>query len=349
MKKNEDHIHFLQDLLNNQDLNSSDLKTLFKIYNSEKGNAEIKDLLEEKWSDFQNIDSAKVDSRKILSGIKDSIQQKQQLSDSRLKTLYQWTSAAAAVVLVTLFVSTAFFFDVRLKNKDQVVLHEITAPNGEIKKFDLPDGTKIWLNPGSSLIYSENMTKEKIRDVRLLGQAFFEVAKDSKHPFILQLGDIGLRVVGTSFNASNFKDDSRIEIALKSGQVKLFEGSYQETTDFTQLKPGQLAKYDKGKNGFKISAVDILKYTSWIDGVLIFQDDLMSDVFKRLGRWYNVKIIVKDPLINNYLYTATIKNESIEQILKLLEYTSRVKYEIIKNTDDQTYESTILIKNKNTN
>lgn len=349
MKKNESHIPLLKDLLKNLDSNSSDLKTLFKLYNSEKGNAEIKDLLEEKWSNFQNDDSMEVDSRKILTSINNFIRKKQQFSNFRVKYFYKWTNAAAAIVLVALLVSTVFIFDVRLKNNDLSVLYEVSAPNGRIKKFDLPDGTKVWLNPGSFLIYSDKMTKDEIRDVRLWGQAFFEVAKDSIHPFILQLGDIGLKVVGTSFNASNYKDDPRIEVALKTGQVNLFEGSYNEAADFVKLMPGQLAKYDKGSNGFKIKEVDIQKYTSWMDGVLIFRDDLMSDVFRRLERWYDVKIIVNDLKINNYVYTATIKNESIEQILKLLEYTSQVKCEIIKNNDIQAYKPTILIKTKITN
>ena len=347
MKKKENHISLLQDLLNNQDLNSSDLKMLFKLYNSEKENAEIKNLLEKKWSKHHDSTLIQIDSSKILSNINASIYKNRHISDSKLKVFYQWSTAVAATLLVALLVSAVFFFDVRWENNDVFVLNEISASNGKMKNFELPDGTQVWLNPGSSMVYSENMTKEKIRDVRLLGQAFFEVAKDARHPFVLQLGDIGLKVIGTSFNATNYKDDPNVEVVLQTGQVNLFEGSYADATNFTKLTPGQLASYQKGNKGFKIKEVDVQKYTSWMGGVLMFRDDLMSDVFRCLERWYDVKIIVNDPKINNYLYTATIKNESLEQILKLLEYTSKVSYEIIKSNDNQNHSCMILIKNKN--
>ncbi|WP_423128246.1 FecR family protein [Gaoshiqia sp. Z1-71] len=222
------------------------------------------------------------------------------------------------------------------------------APEGKIKRVELPDGTLVWLNPGSSIIFSEKLTKEEIRDVRLWGQAYFDVAPDDKHPFVLQLGDVGLKVIGTSFNASNYKDDQQIEIALKEGYVGLFEGQYNDASIFRSLKPGQVAKYIKGEAGFQITESDINKYTSWMDGILIFRDDLMSDVFRRLERWYDVKIIVDDPQINHYLYTATIKNENLTQILNLLEFTSDLTCEIVNNNSSRAYKPTILIKTKNT-
>jgi len=349
MENDEIQITLLQKFLNKEELDTEELKMLFKQYNSEKGNAEIEDFLEKYWSRYQEPDSPEVNSENILSKIKVSILNKQYRSDHKLKVIYQWTTAAAAVLLSAILITGAFFLDIRLKQDQVTDLTEVNAPGGKIENFYLPDGTHVWLNPGSSLIYSGDMDNEKIRDVRLWGQAFFEVTKDAKHPFILQLGDIGVKVTGTSFNASNYKDDPHVEVVLKTGQVNLFRGFYQDATDFVKLIPGQMAKYEKGNARFEVQKVDVEKYTAWMNGILMFRDDLMSDVFRQLERWYHVKIIVENPKINTYLYTATIKNESLEQILKLLEYTSQLNCEMIRGSDPLTGKQTILITSKNIN
>ena len=328
-------------------MDTSDMKLLFKLYNSEKGHAEIKDYLDEYWSGYSENDSIEVDSFKILREINAAIQDDRHHAISKSKVFFQWTTAAAAAILVAVLVSASLFFDITLKNKEvTIALNEVIAPAGHLKDFYLPDGTRVWLNPGSSLIYSGHMMEEKIRDVRLWGQAYFEVAKDQDNPFVLQMGDIGLKVTGTSFNASNYKDDPQIEIVLKTGEVRLFEGAYTDAERFTRLEPGQIAHFQKGSHGFQIEKTDILKYTSWTQGILMFRDDRMADVFKRMERWYNVKIVVEDPRINNYLYTATIKNESLEKILQLIEYTSHLECELIKSNNPESTKPTILITTK---
>ena len=347
MENDEKQMTLLQKFLNKEELDTEELKMLFKQYNSEKGNAEIEDFLEKYWFRYQEPDWQEVNSEKILSEINASIRDKQYRSVHQLKVIYQWTTVAAAVFLAAILTAGSFFLDIRLKQDQVADLTEVNAPGGKVENFYLPDGTHVWLNPGSSLIYSGDMENEKIRDVRLWGQAFFEVAKDKKHPFILQLGDIGLKVTGTSFNASNYKDDPHVEVVLKTGQINLFRGFYQDATDFVKLTPGQMAKYKKGDTHFEVQQVDVEKYTAWMNGILMFRDDLMSDVFRQLERWYDVKIIVHDQKINNYLYTATIQNESLEQILKLLEYTSQLKCKMIKNNNSETLKPTVLITTKN--
>ena len=338
----------LTNFLKNKELDDVGLKKLFRLYNSKKGNAEIKKLMDKSWPVFRDDDCPEIDSVKIYAEINTAIYNRQLLKDRKIKLFYQWTTAVAAALVIGLLIAATFFLDIRIKNNLITPLTEVVAPQGKITNCILPDDTKVWLNPGSSLVYSENMTNDKIRDVRLWGQAFFEVAKDKKHPFILQLGDIGLKVTGTSFNASNYKDDLHIDVVLKTGHVSLFRGTYTSDADFVNLNPEEMVKYEKRKNKFIIQHVDVQKYISWKDGILMFRDDRMSEVFRRLERWYNVKIIVGDPQINNYLYTATIKNENLEQILKLLGYTSRLKCEMIVNDHNQASKPTFLI-NKNTN
>jgi ferric-dicitrate binding protein FerR (iron transport regulator) len=344
MKKDDRHISLLQDFLNKRKMNASDLKWLFSLYNSEKGHSEIKQSLDEYWPENTEY-PGEIDSLKIYSKISQAIQSDRNLSLKQSKRFYQWAAAVAAVLLLALLLSAGLFFEIRPKNSEAfAVLNEVIAPAGYLKKFQLPDGTAGWVNPGSSFTYSKNMMHEKIRDVRLWGQAYFEVEKNTENPFVLQLGDVGLKVTGTSFNASNYQDDSHIEVVLNTGQVKLYEGAYSNAENFVQMKPGQIARYKKGSKGFEIDQVNVTDYTSWTNGFLVFRDELMSKVFKQMERWYNVKIIVEDPKINNYRYTATIKNESLEKILQLVEYTSHLDCEFVKQTRNNDTKPIIRVR-----
>ena len=138
-----------------------------------------------------------------------------------------------------------------------------------------------------------------------------------------------------------------IEVALQSGRIKLFEGSRALPGKEVILDPDHLARYVRGEDGFTIEKTDVKQYTSWIDGILIFRDDPMKEVFRRLERWYGVKIEVLDPSVNEFIYTATIKNESLEQILKLIEYTSPVKCSIVRD-QDRSITKIFIQKNKKT-
>ena len=349
MENNKKHIGLLQKFFNREDLCSEELKMLFRLFNSAKGNAEIRDLWDSRRLQPSGADLENIDSKKIFSEIKSAIRYKQYQRDHKFKRLYRWASSVAAILLSAILIGGILFLDIKIKGNGITNLTEISAPEGKIRRIQLDDGTSVWMNPGSSLIYSSAFGQKKIRDVRLWGQAFFEVAKDEEHPFILQLGDIGVKVTGTSFNASNYKDDSQVEVVLKTGHVNLFRGYYNDAEKFVTLEPGQMAEYNKGNARFTVREVDVDKYTAWMNGMLIFRDDLMSEVFRQLERWYNIKIVVTDPQINNYLYTATIKNESLAQILKLLEYTSRLKCKIIKNNPAEKRKQTILISAKMTN
>ncbi len=332
MIPDEKHIELLQDLLAGKEMDPSSLKLLFKFYNSEKGHSIIGNLLSERWPGYQWDNTTEVDSLKIWNDVNKSIQADAYRRISRSVALYKWVAGIAAVLFIALLTTTLVFFELKPQGRNMAaVLNEVIAPAGYIKDFRLPDGTRVWLNPGSSLTYSENMMNEGIRDVRLWGQAYFDVAPGKENPFILQLGDVGLKVTGTSFNARNYKDDTNIEIVLKTGEVKLFEGFYADAVKFTLLQAGEMARFTKGTHEFKIEKTNVDKYISWTQGILMFRDNHLSEVFKQMERWYNVRILVEDPEINNYLFTATIKNEKLDRILRLIEYTSNLECKPIKS------------------
>lgn len=336
----------LRRLFAKEALTDTELKALYQSLNRQDQLPGLNDEIDKIWLDNDFDQNQKPDSNKVLRNIQVQISPKRNLRSTTGIRFYKWGFAAAASILLVVMLTVPMFFELKQKNDDASLLTEITAPNGQIKEVELPDGTKIWLNPGSSVTYPLDLAKRNIRNVRLSGQAFFQVAKNAKHPFILEMGDIGLKVLGTSFNVSNYKEDPTIAIALKEGKIILFEGTYENAVQFTELTPGQLARYTKGRPGFSIEKTDVSRLTSWLNGELIFRDEPMENVFRQLERWYNVRILVDDPAINNYLFTATIKTENLDKILDLIEFTSKLDCKYIDNNGFQAYKPTILIKNK---
>ncbi len=311
-------------------LSAQELKKLFVWLNSEKGNRELEQLLDDCWQSYAAGNENSINSAKILETIRIRIHRRKNTEIRR--KIGQWLPYAAAILVIGLMVTSLQFYTIKPRVKNEaVLLYEYKSLAREPKKVVLPDGSKIVLFPGSSLVVPENFEKAPVRNAKLEGEAFFEIAPDTRQPFVLNMGGIGLKVVGTRFNVSNYPDDAHVNVALESGKVQLFQGSWSSHAGEIPLEPGFVASYTRGKDGYTIEETDVSRYTSWVNGVLMFRDDPMKEVFRKLERWYGVDIEVLDPSINEYIYTATIKNENLEQILKLVEYTSPVECRIVKD------------------
>jgi len=261
--------------------------------------------------------------------------------------LFYWQRIAAVLLLPLLIVGAIYFSLDRNISNNAVVWQTITTPPGVKSQVQLPDGTRVWLNSGSSLRYPSSFSGNS-RDVEITGEAFFEVVKDEKHPFIIDLGKIGIEVVGTEFNVINYDREKQTEIILASGKVRLFDKKENIRRIITEMEPGQQAVYLKAGNELSLKYVDTEKYISWINGRLIFKDDPMDEVIRKLDRWFNVEIEMGDPEIAQYIYTATFQNETIEQILNLLKRTSPIEYTIIpgRRFDDASFEKQKIILKK---
>jgi len=208
----------------------------------------------------------------------------------------------------------------------------------------LPDGTKVWLNSDSKLSYPVSFARDE-RNVKLEGEAFFDVAKDKKHPFFVDLGEIGIEVTGTTFNAINYREEEQTEVVLTSGEVKIIEQNDNKKLLITEMRPGQMAVYKKDNQRLSLQDVDAEKYTSWIEGRMIFRDDVMQEVVKKLGRRYHVEIKIADPEIAGYVYTASFKDETIGQIMELLKKTSPIEYSMLpmRRLGDGSFEKQKII------
>lgn len=309
-------------------ITDGELKSLFVWLNSEKGNFEYEMLSNKKWlsGEFERVEH--IDSATLFSRIEARMQDKKLLG--RKLFLIRLRNAAAIFILGLLFPLTYFTVLNPQHSNTQTVYLKESLSNEKVRKTTLPDGTNVWLMSGSTITYPSSFSGDKIRKVEITGEAFFEVSKDLSRPFVLSLGEIGLTVIGTSFNVKNYEDEVQIDVVLKTGKVNIFKGEYKLDNQLVHMVPGQMVSYDKSNPEFFLREVDVDKHTSWINGTLLFHNDPLEEVLKKLARWYNVVIEINDQKVSDYPFTATIKNENLEQVVDLLRFSTPFDYSISK-------------------
>lgn len=201
----------------------------------------------------------------------------------------------------------------------------IETPGGGQYRVNLPDGTRVWLNAASSLTYP-TVFAATIREVKLIGEGYFEVAKDKSRPFIVNSNELAVRVLGTHFNISNYQTDQVSMVSLLEGSVKVALGDKSRI-----LIPGQQACHEKAGEQLTIRPVNIATVASWKDDLFVFEDEPLTQVMNKIARWYNVSLVYEslDPKLS---FTGTIpRNSKISVVLKQLEATGNVKFKIIGN------------------
>lgn len=217
------------------------------------------------------------------------------------------------------------------KNKLKKVLYNtLTIPYGKRFTLKLSDGTKVNLNAGSSLRYPVKFIEGQNRQVYVeTGEAYFNVTKDAKHPFIVSNNNVNVRVLGTQFNISSYPEDINVSTVLVEGSVSLYNSDdIYKSENATLLKPGYLADWNKNNKSIKIEKVDIDVYTAWVNGKIILKHVKFGDVIKKLERHYDVKINNKNKSLEEELITATFDIETIEQVLEVIKVLYPIDYKI---------------------
>lgn len=210
---------------------------------------------------------------------------------------------------------------------DKLVYNTLNIPHG--KQFDLvlSDGTQVKLNSGSSIKYPVQFLPGNNRKVFLMGEAYFEVAKDTEHPFIVNVDDMEVQVLGTQFNLSYYPEDGEITTVLVEGSVELYkDGANRDTNTTTLLRPGQRAEWRKSENKMSVHPVDTEIYTAWKEGYLLFKAATFSKIKTKLERHFNITIEDNSKFMEDLVYTATFKEETIEEILNAFKEDTPFKY-----------------------
>jgi len=256
----------------------------------------------------------------------------------------------AAVLFIPLLIASSWLLYNKERNQDHsttFVTQEITCPPGMRSQVILPDGSKVWLNSESTIKFRIPFS-EDIRKVDLIGEAFFDITKNPKQPFIVKSANVGVKVYGTRFNYKAYQEDKNIEVILEEGSVGLTvneERMYKKT----RLIPGDHAVIAKVNNAVDIKNENIDKYIAWHTGKLVFENTPMREVALMLERWYGIEVIVQNAEIMDYSFTTTFDNESLFEVIELIELSSpiRIKYipaTIAKENNPQTRSKVFIYK-----
>ena len=213
------------------------------------------------------------------------------------------------------------------EDQNKLVYNTLNIPFGRQFDLVLSDGTKVKLNSGSSIKYPVRFLKGQDRKVFLKGEAYFDVTTDKAHPFIVNADEMNIRVLGTQFNLSFYPEDEDISTVLVEGAVVLYkEGADINTNTSSQLVPGQMAEWNKINNTMTVKEVDTNIYTAWKDGYLLFKASPFYSIRSKLERHFNITIEDRSGRLDNQIYTATFRNETIEEILEAFKEDTHFEY-----------------------
>ncbi len=286
----------------------------------------LDELMQQHW---EGIEQEKFEQNDLsLQQLKEKIWSKISNIEDKQKRLVDWKTylvRIAAVLFLPLLISSVYLFYLLNQNNlmdGQSAMQQVFATPGSRVHFILPDKSEVWLNSGSTLEYPVDFNTKKQRKVKLNGQGYFNVSHDKKHPFIVETGELNIKVLGTSFDVSTYTNDQFISSTLEEGSIELLDSQGKE---IVRLDPGQKAMLDKETHKLSIEKIDTRLTTSWKDGKLIFKNTPLNEVAKQMERWFNCSIHVSPELLSSdILYTATIQNETLGEVLKMIELSTSV-------------------------
>jgi transmembrane sensor len=240
-------------------------------------------------------------------------------------------TAIAASIIILLLLTLGYHYNSEIivnQNNDSKELMANTMINtitskGVKSEVVLPDGSLVVLNVDSKLTYPKTFN-DTIRIVSLIGEAFFDIQHDSTRPFIVDVNEIQIKVLGTTFNVKSYSEDQKIETTLLTGKVEVLKDN--ETPIL--LEPSQKAVFDKLEHKLQIEEVNSTNIIAWKNGKLVFKNTALRDIAIDLERKYNKKIIINSKHLQDYEYTGTFDNLTINEILNLLAISSPIKYVI---------------------
>ncbi|TGV02584.1 FecR family protein [Flavivirga rizhaonensis] len=198
---------------------------------------------------------------------------------------------------------------------NDLVYNVLSVPYGKKFELVLSDGSHVFLNSGSKLRYPVTFLEGKPRDVFLDGEAYFSVEKDEDRLFTVRTDDMNIRVYGTKFNVSSYKNENNTSAVLVEGSVSVYKSNNEKEQKSIIIEPGQRAVFED--NYISVNQVDISKYVAWIEGKLLFIDHPFELILKELERHYDVIIDNKFLELNKKKYTGTFQKESLYDILKI--------------------------------
>lgn len=219
---------------------------------------------------------------------------------------------------------------------EKQALAQVIVPYGKQSDIILADGTRIWLNAGSQLSYPVSFTGNT-REVYLAGEAFFDVISDPTKPFHVITGDMKIRVTGTKFNVTSYASDQTTQAVLVSGKINAAKN--RRFSHSMELDPGERIVYKKQEDNMEKDRVDVELYASWVNGYLIFDNEPVENIFKKLERYYNKKILIEKHYGQSTFSGKLDLANDIEKVLENIAFSA--SFSVVIEND------TYIIKPKN--
>ncbi len=292
---------------------STEQKELLEWLRKENHLSEFQSVKEE-WKDEVIKQEHSSEHQQNWINVQNSIQgrtQSELFQVKRILKIFQYAAIFALLISVP-----AIIYMMQSKSPDdQLIYTTVAADFGQISKVVLPDSTVIWVNSGSTIKYNNHFSASN-RDIELIGEAFFKVHKNKDLPLVVSSEDLRVKVLGTEFCVSAYPEEKDIQVVLEKGKVELCSSS--QTNIKQEMKPGELASFNKEKKEMVLSTVNTGLFTSWKDGLINIYNLPLSELVLKLEKRYNQKFEVDDA-IKNIPYTFTIKNEHLSSILSLME------------------------------
>lgn len=288
------------------------------------------------------------------------IEQENERINKKFKIRNLYRIAAVVVLLIVNAFVLLYLFPPRMSSG----FTEVVSPLGSRTQLKLADGTKVWLNAGSTLKYANNFSKEN-RAVQIEGEAFFDVTHDPSHPFIVTASSVSLKVLGTAFNIRAYRDENTIETTLVRGKVEIQKTSRNSGEQIIVLKPNETATYIKDVNklfvsisevspGIKVEnkkiepevkanekiaskevdvepTIEVENTIAWKEGYLVFDNQPLSEIIVTLSRRYNVNFTYTDKDVLLYRFSGKFKETTLEQVLQAIVLTSPIETEVKQN------------------
>lgn len=311
----------------NNNYSESEEDYIGKIFNSKECEDKLKAHL---FKQFYQIIGENISDPKNLDQILYKIHYKINTHSSAVRetsfgrTMVNWILKIAGVFFLAVSVLAGIRY-YNISKNEKLAWVEIKAPAWSRVQFSLPDGTEGWLNSNSTLRYNAGFFFN--REVLLDGEALFEVAKSQNRLFKVKTDEVTVTALGTRFNVASYNNEKNIEIVLEEGRL-CFET--REKKEFHTMNPDDLLVYNKVNKDINIDEVQPAKYMAWTEGKLIFRNDPIDVIGRRLARWYNIEVEIKGKFNDGLSLRATFKDESLEEVLGLLEKSLQVKFKILK-------------------
>lgn len=319
---------------------SQELEEVLHWFQQEADTPAGKKIMRESWEGFENPDGeATANFEQMLDRLHHQINlsatplQVVSKNTAGRKMLKYLTRAAAilflpmAALLILTYGGGALLFQAEIPTE----WLEISTPAGAKTTFNLPDGSTVWLNHGSTLRYPQQFDAD-YREVEISGEAYFDVQSDPDHPFRVLSGELQVVALGTEFNVLAYPEDSTLEVTLISGRVDIMQSGRSGTRNLYQMQPDEHLVFQRQARKLTPSRITSDKYIAWKEGKLIFENDPFGEVIRRLSRWYHVEFELDDPTLANLTYKATFTSETLPQVLDLMELASPIAYEITPRT-----------------